>query len=71
MGRVPRECAQPDKRARIYASRVRLNSGGYDSSGAYWGFGQALYYVEQGGREAWLRAADRASAIKQFEESGE
>lgn len=69
MGRVAAGCESPDKAARIYASRVRINGGGYDSGGAYWGLGKPLYYVEQGGRETWIRAADRASAIQQFKES--
>lgn len=69
LGRVPADCPEPDKAARVYASRVRLNSGGYDSGGAYWGIGAPLYYVEQGGRESWIRAADRAAAIRQFKES--
>ncbi|QIG74598.1 hypothetical protein EVC11_016 [Rhizobium phage RHph_I20] len=45
--------------------RIRLNSGGYDSSGTYWGHGQRLYRFEAindpeaGGT---CRAADREAA---------
>lgn len=30
----------------FYLRRVPLNSGGYDSGGAYWGIGAPLYYFE-------------------------
>lgn len=30
---------------RFHLVRVRLNSGGYDSGGAYWGFGRPLYWA--------------------------
>jgi hypothetical protein len=44
--------------------RVRLNSGGYDSSGSYWGHGQRLYWFtsDDGSREGTCRAADRDGA---------
>lgn len=32
--------------APFYLVRVRLDSGGYDSGGAYWGIGAPLYYYE-------------------------
>lgn len=56
--------------AKVYPNtqlqRVRLNSGGYDAQGSYWGHGQPLYYfmydagdtIESG----TLRASDRESA---------
>ncbi len=70
MGRIPAACDSPDMAARIYASRVRINSGGYESgTGVYWGIGQPLYRVEQGGCEDWIRARSRADAIEQFKES--
>lgn len=34
-----------DKSIRVY--RVRLDSGGYDDGGAYWGLGAPLYCLEQ------------------------
>lgn len=50
-------------------NRVRLNSGGYDSGGAYWGVGQALYFAaasrEDTGAliaELYFRVKDRDAA---------
>lgn len=31
------------KQPKLYIRKVRLNSGGYDSSGSYWGIGAPLY----------------------------
>ena len=44
--------------------RLRLNSGGYDSMGSYWGHGQRLYtwQTEDGAQSGTLRAADREAA---------
>jgi len=43
--------------------RVPINSGGYDSGGAYWGLGQPLYCVcDPDGNTQFFRAFDRASA---------
>ena len=51
---------RPDYRA----SRVRLNAGGYDKGGAYWGRGMALWAVQDGeGNLCFVRAASRADAI--------
>ena len=43
---------------------VPLNSGGYDSGGAYWGHGIPLFWAmnENGTIERWLRADDRRHA---------
>lgn len=37
----PRRAKESDQR--IYLRKIRLDSGGYDSGGAYWGHGGALY----------------------------
>lgn len=44
--------------------RVRINAGGYDSGGAYWGIGQPLYWYESedGEVSAFLRAVNRYAA---------
>jgi hypothetical protein len=44
--------------------RVYLDSGGYDSGGAYWGHGQRLYWYasEDGAADGYLRAFDRDDA---------
>ena len=51
---------------RVTLQRKRLNSGGYDVLGTYWGFGMPLYWYAYGGEDgeidATLRAPDRAAA---------
>ena len=48
---------------RIYLHRVRLNSGGYDRGGAYWGLGPPLFVaMDQTGETAFLRARSRNAA---------
>jgi hypothetical protein len=43
--------------------RVRLDSGGYDKGGAYWGTPSNLWYAsDDAGNEHYLRAYDRAEA---------
>jgi len=44
MGRyTTRRTDLPTEPVRLSLQRVRLNQGGYDSGGAYWGIGQPLY----------------------------
>lgn len=51
---------------KIILRRVRLNSGGYDSGGAYWGLGAPLYYYEnEDGECGYLRARTRDDAKRQ------
>lgn len=48
---------------RLSLQRVRLNSGGYDSGGAYWGHGEPLYVATDGdGIEVFVRSSDRKRA---------
>jgi hypothetical protein len=48
---------------KIYLRRVRLDSGGYDSGGAYWGLGAPLWEaMDQDGNGRIFRARDRATA---------
>lgn len=44
--------------------RIRINAGGYDSGGAYWGQGAPLYRAASdcGTFETWFRARDRDAA---------
>lgn len=44
--------------------RIRLDRGGYDPGGAYWGLGPPLWWVcgPDGEGEAFFRAADRETA---------
>lgn len=48
---------------KIHLRRIRINSGGYDAGGAYWGLGAPLWYAEdQDGNSRFFRARDRAAA---------
>ncbi len=52
---------------KLHLNRVRLDSGGYDPGGAYWGGGTPLYRVENDeGEQRYLRARDREAAKKEF-----
>jgi len=65
MGRaidLPRETT-----AKLHLHRVRLDNGGYDPGGAYWGIGQPLYCAwNDDGEAAYVRASDRAAAKAMF-----
>ena len=47
---------------KLHLERVRLNSGGYDSGGAYWGQGAPLYVAWGDGQEMFFRTKDRREA---------
>ncbi len=48
---------------KISLQRVRLDSGGYDKGGAYWGTGTPLWYAEdQDGNNKYFRAPTREAA---------
>jgi hypothetical protein len=52
---------------KVSLRRVRLDQGGYDKGGAYWGIGEPLWYAE--GSEAgcgYRRAPNRATAKDKF-----
>lgn len=58
---------QGDGALRIGLRHVRINSGGYDAGGAYWGLGAPLWYcydAETAGDQvaAYFRAKDREAA---------
>jgi hypothetical protein len=63
---IPAEDGAPgeDKAPRFYLSRVRLDSGGYDQFGAYYGLEAPLYRYESEccTIEGYLRARDREQA---------
>lgn len=52
---------------RIYLRRVRLNSGGYDPNGTYFGAGEPLYWLSSDGGtiDRMLRAYSREHARTQ------
>jgi hypothetical protein len=47
---------------RVHLHRVRLDSGGYDQGGAYWGIGDPLYCAWNDEGENYIRASDRGQA---------
>lgn len=53
---------------KVSLRHVPLNSGGYDSGGAYWGLGQRLYWAtdESGALDYFFRARDRDAAKAQI-----
>ena len=63
MGRVTL-VANPLARCRLF--KVRLDSGGYDRGGAYWGGPDNLYCIFAAGMMGFCRAADRDAAKKIF-----
>lgn len=54
---------------KLHLERVRLDSGGYDLGGAYWGHGEPLYVAWGDGleeaQEFFIRASDRDGAKEQ------
>lgn len=61
-GRVEHKPA-PDTPRKFYLRRIRINSGGYDSGGAYWGLGAPLYWAtDDNGAELFFRARNRDAA---------
>jgi hypothetical protein len=55
-----------NRSAKLYCRKVRLDRGGYDPSGTYWGSYIPLYcvYDADGEVECYYRAWDRADALK-------
>lgn len=51
-------------RVKMHLRRIRLDSGGYDSGGAYWGHGAPLWHAmaAEGGLESFFRAGTREKA---------
>lgn len=53
--------------ARYTVQRVRLNAGGYDSTGTYWGQDRPLYWIASpdGTDDEHVRASDHKDALRQ------
>jgi len=64
LGRPTIQDASTDFAERLFLRRVRLDSGGYDGNGTYFGIGAPLYWVasEDGDIDYMLRAGDRETA---------
>lgn len=57
--------ATPRSPVKFKMERVRLNSGGYDNGGAYWGWGDPLYFAYAEGNSMFVRGASREAAKRQ------
>jgi len=72
MGRWESPNPEPVARS-VRCFQVRLDSGGYDDGGAYWGLGKPLYCLDQSehetvnayGNRVYFRAFIRASSRKE------
>ena len=54
---------------KITLRRVRLDQGGYDASGAYWGVGAPLYWAcDDAGYDEYFRARGREAAKQRVRE---
>jgi hypothetical protein len=52
---------------KLHLRRVRLDRGGYDTGGAYWGVGAPLWVAwDDDGNERYLRARDRDAAKREL-----
>lgn len=61
MGRIG--CHHLDISEPLSLTRIRLNRGGYDAGGAYWGNGAPLYGLSDAGDNwRYFRAIDRKAA---------
>lgn len=56
--------ARQSQSPKVTLQRVRLDSGGYDPAGAYWGIGSPLYWAatDDGSFDSTFRADDRDDA---------
>ncbi len=45
MGRGDLIPVDPNAPIKLHLQRIKLDSGGYDDGGAYWGFGSPLYWA--------------------------
>jgi hypothetical protein len=61
-------CSLHPTPGKVHLYRVRLNQGGYDKGGAYWGIGAPLWCVWNGGGFLFLRAETRELAKSKAQE---
>jgi hypothetical protein len=64
MGRMGSPHVDPDYTGKWSLCRVRIDSGGYDNGGAYWGHGAPLWQActDDGESELFFRASSREAA---------
>ncbi len=71
-GRPAFRPADPTMPLKFYLQRIRLNNGGYDSGGAYWGFPDDLYWacsVEEVLTTAWFGSPELSTVESYFRAS--
>jgi len=71
LGRATIQDADPEEvTGKLYLRRVRLDSGGYDPNGTYFGIGNPLYWCADADGEIdfMLRAFDREDAKEEVRE---
>jgi hypothetical protein len=69
--RIPSAKAMDTYGPKVTLQRIRLDSGGYDPQGAYWGIGQPLYWAatDDGKLDDTFRAYDRDEAKEHVRQS--
>jgi len=63
-----RKSFMPHEPTKVAVFRVRLDRGGYDDGGAYWGTGQPLYCVRGGDVQLFFRANSRNEVLEKFKQ---
>lgn len=69
MGRPDFSPADKEMPLKFYLQRVSLDSGGYDSGGAYWGHGLPIYWarsVEVVSTSCWVPGRDEVSPVESY-----
>lgn len=62
----------PSEDAKVHLVHLRLDSGGYDAGGAYWGLGERIYWASPEGaaeNQTFTRARSRELAKAQLLEN--
>jgi len=68
MGRGSKHASDTSAEIKFYLRQVRIDEGGYDTNGTYFGHGGTLYwYADAEGKvDAMLRASNRVEAIAEI-----
>lgn len=69
MGRPAFRPADKSMPLKFHLQRVRIDNGGYDSGGAYWGHGEQLYWacsVEEVETSMWVPGRQEVSTVELY-----